>query len=272
MVAKKRMYRKRGARGARKMKPSMKTPVVSKAVKKYVKQTIHKNIENKCIQYSQAYGFGGNPVTYPTLSFRRLTPGATSYTIQQGLGQGDRIANKIRVVKAIFRYILLPISYDLILNPNPKPQEIQLFFCNLKGNQRTDPAAGTVGLLFQNGNSFAGPSGLLGDMLRPINTDVWNVKKRVTHKVGYAAAEGTGQIAGSQYFANNDFKFNVKRSIDITSMMPKIINWSEDSITNPYSNALYLMCYSVNADNTSQLQDTQVAGITFWLDLTYEDA
>lgn len=269
MAGKKRMYRKRGAR---KMKPSMKTPVVSKAVKKYVKQTIHKNIENKCIQYSQAYAFGGNPVTYPTLSFRRLTPGATSYTIQQGLGQGDRIANKIRVVKAIFRYILLPISYDLILNPNPKPQEIQLYFCNLKGNQRTDPAAGTVSLLFQNGNSFAGPSGLLGDMLRPINTDVWNVKKRVTHKVGYAAAEGTGQIAGSQYFANNDFKYNVKRSIDITSMMPKIINWSEDSITNPYSNALYLMCYSVNADNTSQLQDTQVAGITFWLDLTYEDA
>ena len=247
-------------------------PKVSKDVKKYVKATIHKNIENKCVQYSQTYAFGGNPVTYPTLSYRRLTPGATSYSIVQGLGQGDRIANKIRVMKVMFRYILLPISYDLILNPTPKPQEIQLYFCNLKGNQRTDPAAGTVGLLYQNGNSFAGPTGLLGDMIRPTNSDVWNIKKRVTHKVGYASAEGTGSQVGSQYFSNNDFKYNVKRSIDITSMFPKIINWSEDSITNPYSNALYLLAYSVNADNTSQLTDTSPAGITFWLDLTYEDA
>lgn len=92
-------------------------PKVSKDVKKYVKATIHKNIENKCVQYSQTYAFGGNPVTYPTLSYRRLTPGATSYSIVQGLGQGDRIANKIRVMKVMFRYILLPISYDLILNP-----------------------------------------------------------------------------------------------------------------------------------------------------------
>ena len=261
-AAKRRQYRRKGGK---------KKCVVSTCVKKYVKQAIHRNVENKCIQYSQSFGFGGNNATYPTLSFRRLTPGALSYSISQGLGQADRIANKIRVMKATFRYILLPISYDLILNPTPKPQHVQLMFCNIKGNQRADPSATSVSVLFQNGNTSAGPTGLLGDILRPTNGDFWNIKRRVHHKIGYAIADGTGASGGSQYHANNDFAYNVMRTVDVTSMFPKVITYNEADV-NPTTNSLYLLFQSVNADNTAQISDTAPCGITFWLDLIYEDA
>ena len=268
-MAGKKGYNKRSQKYFK--KKSRKAPKVSKSVKLYVKKSIHSQIENKRIQWSNSFAFGSNTTTYSTLSYLKLTPSTISYSMAQGFGQADRVGNKCRVMKATFRYILLPISYDLIANPTPKPQHIQLLFGNIKGNQRSDPTAGTVNLLFQNGNIAAAPTGLLGDALRPINNDLWQIKKRIQHKIGYAVSDGTGGNANSSFHSNNDFAYNVMRTIDLTPMFPKVIVYDENSLT-PNTNALYLMLQSLNADNTSQLADTAPCGITFWLDLVYEDA
>ena len=244
---------------------------VSIGIKKYVKKAIHSQIENKRIEYSRTFSFGGNTTTYSNLSVSTLTPSSVSYNMSQGTGQADRIGNKIRIINAVLRYILLPISYDLVGNPTPKPQEVQILFGNVKGNTRTTPTSGQIAYLFANGNSSTGPTGLLGDVLRPINSDFWVIKKRIQHKVGYAVSDGTGGSAGSQYQSNNDFPINVVRSLNVTKMMPKQIVWNE-SDTNPTTAGLYMMIQAVNADNTSQLADTAPSAMTFWLDITYEDA
>lgn len=264
--SKKSVYRKR--RYVKKYTKSTKVPY---KIKKYVLRTIHKNVENKTVQYQRSFGFGGNPTTYSTLSFTQLTPGSISYNMVQGTGQSDRVGNSVRIMKAVLRYILLPVSYDLILNPTPKPQEVQILFGYIKGNTRTAPSATAVSYLYQNGNSSAGPTGLLGDVMRPINKDFWVIKKRIRHKVGYASNDGTGANAGSQFHANNDFKYNVVKSIDITKMLPQKVVWNEADV-NPTSRSLFMMISAVNADNTNQLSDTAPCGMTFWLDVTYEDA
>lgn len=271
-IRKRKPLRSKMAKAKRPYKTKSKgTTSVGKALKTYVKKAIHAQIENKKIEYSRTFSFGGNTATYPSLSVTTLTPSSVSYNMTQGTGQADRIGNRVRIINAVLRYILLPISYDLVGNPQPKPQEVQILFGNIKGSTRTTPTSAQLAYLFANGNSSTGPTGLLGDVLRPINSDFWVIKKRIKHKVGYAVSDGTGSSAGSQYHSNNDFKLNVVRSLNVTKMLPKVVIWNEAD-TNPTTFGLYMMIQAVNADNTSQLSDTAPCAMTFWLDVTYEDA
>lgn len=126
MYAKKarRVYRKRPARKlARKSKP-----MVGLAVKKYVKRAIHANVENKRSSFTTFQSFGSF-ANSTTLYARPLTPASSgSLSIQQGTGQGERIANRVRVMRAMFRYTINPLPYDIGSNAFPTPTEIIMIF------------------------------------------------------------------------------------------------------------------------------------------------
>lgn len=263
VVAAKRKYRKRAR------KSGMGKCKISKCIKKYVKKTIHSQIENKTIQYDRVLAIG-NILNSTSLYAQALTPHSSSYSIAQGLGQANRIGNVIRVIKATLNYILYPISYDAIANPSPRPCEVMLVFGNIKGNTKALPG-GAVTSLYQNGNAAAGPDGTLSDILRPFNKDFWNVKKRIVHKVGCSAYTGTGAAGGPQYYNNNDFPYNVKRKLDLTSMFPKRIQF-EDASADPTSNGLFLMMEAVSADNSLIGSALTPIGVEYWVDLVYEDA
>lgn len=243
--------------------------VVPRTIKQYVKKTIHSQIENKCIQYDRIQVVG-NVLNSSSLYAHALTPHSTSYTIAQGIGQANRIGNQIRVVRATLNYILFPVAYDLTANSTPRPCEVMLVFGNIKGNTKSVPG-GAVSQIYQNGNSASAPDGTLSDMLRPFNKDFWNVKKRIVHKLGCASYQGNGALLGSQYFANNDFGFNVKRRLDLTPMFPKRITF-EDTTADPTSAGLFLMLEAVYADNALMNSSQTPVGIEWWVELVYEDA
>lgn len=245
------------------------TTSVTKAVRTYVKKTIHSQIENKTIQYSRNLAIG-NVLNSTSLYAQALTPHSSSYTIAQGLGQANRIGNVIRVIKATLNYILYPISYDAVANPTPRPCEVMLVFGNIKGNTKSLPG-GAVSSIYQDGNTAAAADGTLSDMLRSFNKDFWNVKKRIVHKVGCSAYTGSGAAGGPQYYNNNDFPFNVKRRLDLTSMFPKRITF-EDTVVDPTSNGLFLMMEAVSAENSLFGATVTPIGVEYWVDLVYEDA
>ena len=83
----KRLYRKRGARKS--------TSTVSKTVKKYVKQVVHSQIENKniCIERAQTFGsiLGDNTLgAFPMCPYTSLVP------VPLGTTNGTRVGNTIK--------------------------------------------------------------------------------------------------------------------------------------------------------------------------------
>jgi len=266
-MLKKRNLRKRVLN--RKRRPRRK-PNVSLTVKKYVKKAIHANVENKCVQINFGNSFG-NVNESPDFNAYPMCPLSSYWSISQGVTQGTRIGNQIKIRKVMLNYILRPLPYNATTNPQPNPCEVQMMLGYVKQTPSQIPTGSDVSVLFQSGASTSAPVGTLRDIISIVNTDVWVIKKRWTHKVGYAAFEGTGANAGNQFQANNDFKLNHVKRLDITKHIPKTLNFNDNSITSTNRN-LFLMYYAVAADGGTYGSNGLVANIEFWIDFHYEDA
>jgi len=265
---KKRNYRKRVSK--RRSVVGRRRSSVSVAVKKYVKSTISRNVEDKRNSSENSFAIG-SVSNSSTLYARPVTPAGGFMTIAQGTGQGDRIGNVIKTKKCILRYALFPVPYDITVNPNPAPVEVLIILGYLKVTPCSTPTSAGIQQLYQIGNTTIGAQGDLGDLINPFNTDVWVIKKTMRHKIGYADNSGTGSRNGSQFYANNDFKLNVVRSVDITSIYPSKFVF-QDTQTIPQNAGLFLMVQAINADGTTSNAANTKAFFEYTVDYHYEDA
>lgn len=266
---KKRNYRKRVVRKSRRVVSRRKSSV-GVAVKKYVKRAIHANVENKRALYNASFSVG-NIGNSSTLYARPLTPAAGFLTINSGTGQGDKIGNRCKTMKAMLRYTLFPLGYDAVSNPLPIPQEVLIIIGYAKQTPCTIPTGVQVGSLFQNGSASSPPQGDLGDLIQPYNHDVWTIKKVIRHKIGNGAVEGTGANFGNQFYNNNDFKLNAYRSINITDIYPKNLIFN-DGGNNLQNAGLFIMIESINANGTVAGALNTSVFFDWALDLEFEDA
>jgi len=267
---KKRLQRRAPARKRANKKKVYRAKTVSQAVKTYVKRTIHSSIENKSVQINNGSSFG-NVNESPEFNAFPMCPLAGYWAIGQGVGQGSRIGNTIKTRKVFLNYVLRPTAYDVTFNNTPRPCEVQLMLGYVKSTPATIPVALDITNIFQSGSSVVAPLGTLRDIISVVNTDYWAIKKRWTHKIGYAHANGTGANPGNQYFSNNDFKYNAVRRMDITSHIPATHTFNDASVSTTSKN-LFFMYYAVSADGTAFTATTLPANIEFWVDFHYEDA
>lgn len=234
----KRNYRKRVTRKTYKKRAvGKRSSSVSAGVKKYVKKELHKNIENKVMNVAVANAFG-NILQNSNMNVFPMTPYTGYLVISQGITQNARIGNKVSTRRVMLNYCMVPKPYDATTNPLCRPQEIDMFLGYVKGTPSTLPVATDFNNLYQVGSTSLGPQGELPDLIADINTDYWVIKKRWRHKLGYADVTGTGASPGSQYYANNDFKFNVVKKLNITKFCPKTLVWNDASNT-PTSRGLF---------------------------------
>lgn len=243
---------------------------VSVAVKKYVKRSLHANIENKSIQVSQTQSFG----TYlesPDLNAFPMLPQTGYWTLPQGVGSGARLGCQIKIRKIYLNYALYPNPYDATFNPNPVPVEVQLMLGFVRQTPSSVPVQADVQQLFQNGSSASAPESTLKDLLMNVNTDYWTIKKRWRHKIGFAESAGTGGIAGNQFNANNDFKLNAVRRMDITKMCPSHCVFNDNTGGTTTRN-LYLMYEAVSALGSAVASPFTPCTLRYWIDFVYEDA
>lgn len=269
-MQKKRYARKTSRRPYRKRVAGGRKRSVSVGVKKYVKSLIHRNIENKCVQINGGYSFG-NINEDNILNAYPMCPLSLFWTIPQSITQGGRIGNECKVRKVVLNYILRPNFYDVTSNPLPQPSEVQLILGYFKETPSTLPTSTQLSTIFQSGGSSTAPVGSLRDMISVINKDTFHCAKRWTHKIGLADYAGTGSNAGAQFNANNDFKMNVKKVINITKYCPKTLRFNDGGSSTLTKN-LFLLQNAVAAGGGVYGASNLPVNIEFWIDFTYEDA
>lgn len=267
----------------------------TKALSKMVQRIISRNIENKVHQ-----SFYEMPVYYVSsgadaMEFRGLFP-ITPYTatgsppdtcigITYGTSQKARIGNTIRTKRAILKGILFPRARDGDLNPEPRPLEVCLWIFKLKGFGVTGGLGDTLGgaeyalenNFLQDATATGSAEGLTGqliDVMRPVNTDGIQILHKRVFKLGYSAvsASNQGNLGDNQGYANNDFKYNQKFSINVTKYLPKVIKY-DDNDDMPSIRHTYVMIAPYNADGSNSNNSSLSPCICNWsLEYTYEDA
>jgi len=265
----KRKYSKKG--GMKRTRAPRARAQVSPAIKSYVKQTVHAQIENKSVQINPGPLLFGNVLESPDFNAYPMLPLTTYWTINQGSGQGNRVGNIIKTRKVMLNYILNPVAYDAGVNPNPSPSEVRLMLGYVKNTPSFAPIAGDINQLFNSGSTTIAPVGNLKDLVSVYNKDYWSIKKSWTHKLGFASSTGTGSLPGAQFYANNDFKLNVMKRLDITKLCPKTCIFNDTSGTTNTKN-LFFMFYAVSTQGATTSNITTPVRIDYWIDYIYEDA
>lgn len=264
-----KVLRRRPVR-ARKLAKKHPSKGVTLGVKKYVKRVIARNIENKTVEINYGQSFGSY-LEDNTLNCYPMLPYTGYMALGQGVTQGTRIGNQIKVRKVMLNYVLRPSPYDAVFNTNPQPFEMDLMLGYVKQYPGVLPNSADTARLFQSGATSFAPSGSLRDIISTLNTDVWHIAKRWRHKIGTANYGGTGANAGQQYFNNNDFKLNVVQKMDITKFCNKNLRFNDGGTAIEGKNLFFM--YQALAASGGTFTATQLpANIEFWISLDYEDA
>jgi len=266
MYGKRRNYGKK--RAVKKRTTYKKRSTVSSAVKSYVKRTIHTNIENKKVSVvGQGITVGGcSAVT--GMSFN---VSAIPYSpIVQGITQDDRIGNEIKPRSLFFNFVVRPGPRDVTNNTTPIPQDVIIMIGKVKNSQPIQPIPTDFQRLFQSGSNNIAPYNTTLDLLQNVNSDYFTVYKTMRFKVGNSTLNNAGVTPDYQHYANNDYKFNHIRRINITKLCPKTLKFN-DTTNQPTNAGLWIWAWSVPADGRGQ-NAVIPSLIDYTLQMEYEDA
>jgi len=267
---KKRYYKKKAPAKKRAARGGRKSSAVSSAVKGYVKRALHVAAENKIVEYQTGFDVG-SILDSSTLQCRPLTPYPGYMLLQQGVTQGGRVGNTVRPVKVMFNYIARPNAYNAAYNPTPTPTILQMILGWTKDQPGTLPIASYINTLFQFGSISTAPTGTQFDLLNPINTDIWHIAKKWEHKIGYAYSAGTGAVPAVQNYANNDYKLNVLRKMNITKYISSSFKFNDNG-TLPYNKGLFLMAQAINPTTGVAFPNTITPiHLDYFVTFEYED-
>jgi len=248
-------------------------PVSVKGIKRIVKATIARSLENKNRQY---YNTGITiPPANSTLAFDSgiipLSPRASFIQVDQGTGNGGRIGNTITTKRVHFKGTLTPQPYDVTVNPFPCPVQVKLFIFYDKRDPTNIPTPALNADFFQFNNSTQGFTNDLVDLWAPINNDCYRVLYSRCFKLGYSNNSGTGISAGNQSHTNNDFHLNCNFSINITKYLIKNVKYNDNN-SIPTTRGLYAMFLPCLSDGTVTISTRRYAQLSFMIDYDYEDA
>ena len=260
MYRKKRLLKRRGKRTSRR----------GGGVKKLVKRMISRSIETKSRQFNAANGLCqyGNAL-FASTNIIPVSPYGLYLDIQQGTGAGGRIGNRIQLMSLKMKCTIYPRAYDAATNTQPTPQNVRILVFKAKFQKNSLATAGTLGNMFQDNNSATSPTGTLFDCFRTINKDDFIIYMDKQIKIGCANNNGTGNQAGSQYYSNNDFKFNKTFTLNFSKFMPKTVTYN-DTYTFPTSDVLQVVFFPCNCDG--QGFGNIPLYMLYQLDCKYKDA
>lgn len=255
-------------------KSRTRTKVMSKdrMLRRIIRQEIHKNIENKTALAIQNVVPLSNANITPNLNCQTCIP---TINISQGTGQSNRIANVIKTRSLYMKFVLYPSLWNITSNAVPKPQMVLMFFGKVKGQRDRQPTGTDFAKLWQNGSTSIGPYSDLRDLTQYANKDYFTIYKILRFKVGNENITGTGNSANAQYYTNNDFKYNVSRTINLTKYCPKTLKFNDNTLS-PTNDNLYMWAYVINADGTITVPSAgstyEPTTLSYTFSYTYEDA
>lgn len=249
-------------------------------VRTVVRKELARLVETKSAQYGGGRTF--STVDDPQWEYRNVitcSPGTEAgYNIVVGGQDSQRIGNKIRTKRVVFRGVFLPLPYGSSVNPYPAPLEVVLWLVKVKGtsfedNQQMMAQHVATEFLEQN-NSFVPLQGNLADLVYPINKNSFTVCGSKRFKLGWANYGGQGGQNAQQYFANNDFKYNKVLTWDLTKHVDKVMVWNDNTATEPSNKKLYIVMEALRADGGTTNLGTgwDACNLNYRIDYDYTDS
>lgn len=236
-----------------------------------VRNLISRKIEDKVRIWSISRQLSSTSNAPDANNVMALSPYSAQLQIDQGVGQGARVGNRIKIKKSILRIMLTPQQYSASANPAPRPQIVRMVLFYDRLNTTVTPTPFANADFFDNNNSVGGFAGNTTDLVRMFNTDRYRILKVKTFKLGFANYAGTSANADAQTFANNDYKLNIVKRYDITKHLVKNVLYIDNN-SNPSSRGLWLMFYTMPA-NTSTFGSTDFPLLlSGQVETHYEDA
>lgn len=230
---------------------------VSLSIKSYVQKALGKAIENKVPAPLSSTDALLVPITN-TVSWGTLIPLANVFNVTQGVGQGQRVGDKIRPKRWNFRGFIHNNGSASI------PYVVKMFIFKLKLTYEdpTGPAYSGPVDFYQNGSTSQGPVNNYQDIMRTVNTDKYQIYTTRTFKVGAAGVGG----------GNNDFKAVCPFNINLLKYQDHRLTYN-DSVTNTPQNAGLYACFAIaNFDGTSGVPGTNAPQLSYDVNAEYEDA
>lgn len=239
-------------------------------LKKLVKKAIWRSQETKTCQV-----YGSSRVIYNSThgsyagSVFPVSPFAGFGSVTQGTGQGQRIGNRIKLTGASLKFVITPLNYNGVTNTTPQPIDVILWMFYDKEVPSQLPVQGNDFL--QLGGAAQALTGTVMDEIAPVNTDQYVLAMRKVYKVGYAVDAGTGAVAGSQNYANNDYKFAVKRSVNLLKHLIKTVKYDDNNAT-PTTRGMYCIFEAVKPTGSATAALLEPAMVSIMMDYKYKDA
>lgn len=240
----------------------------NKGLVKLIKKVIHKTAETKLASSEMVIGFGNNQQS-PTMNVRTLSPSSAYMPIIQGPSQDERIGNRIQTKSVILRYILHALPYNATTNTAPCPIDVVMWIGRLK-RSIDSPTSANFSNFLQYGSASVAPVGDLSDINGVINKDYFTVDKKIVHKIGFADYGGTGVNVGAQSYANNDYKYNVVRKVNLTKCFAKTYVFN-DADNDPQNSRTYIWFEAIRADGLTGISTNIPCMFRGTLDYTYTD-
>jgi len=246
-------------------------------LRKMIKKEIARNIEDKT---QSVLNLGLTLTSVNNLSFNTrnvvdVGVSAAAVSITQGTGQGNRVGNRIKIKKHVFKGTLVPLGYTAN-NTVPRPMQVKMWIFYDKENPSGTP--NPYADFFQNGNSINPFQNDLTDQWLPVNQDKYRVLTTRTFKLGHASYGQSNNLvyptmAVSPYggYNNNDFKYNANFSIDLTKYMVKNVAFRDGNV-DPTTRGLFALFSYACADGEQYAPSTEALMLQYMVDCKYEDA
>lgn len=277
----KRLYRRsrKSSNGRRRFARKASRRPRSRKGRRTVPRPLRNLVETKKVIYMRsttlAQEDGSEDSAWMNSNTLALLPSPSGVTIVQGTNSGQRIGNKVTIRKCKLSICFSPAAYDALTNFAPTPQLLRVMICQIKPGFDND-SSGLQTVLdnyqFETGtNSSQGFTGTMSDIVYKYNPEAIRVVKQKTFKVGLQTTYGqSGSSSGQEgYFANNDFKLMNRLEWDITKLLPKQVQWEDNSGSTACINRQYwLVMAPVDADGRTGTN--LVRPVRFWLRYSFQ--
>jgi len=272
MAFRRKTYKRRAApkRRVYKRRAAPKRRMIKKVVNQVLSKRAEKKIANK-VDLDRAL-LGVSPaVNFDTNNIIPLGCQTGGHNIPQGVGQSQRIGNKLRITKATIKGTIVANQYNATTNPSPVPMVAKMVFFYAKTDPNTQPTPAFSNDFYDFNNTVNGFRNDLVDQWAAINKEKYRVLGTRTFKLGFSTLERTAAgVSGTTNYANNDFKYNASFNVDYTKWIPKTQVFRDNNIDSS-TRQLYLMWIISSATGGNIADGTVPAGCQYSMDMQYED-
>lgn len=243
----------------------------AKMIRQIVRKEFSRQVEDKFLRSSASGALGSNPNTYlpfGTWDTNNILDVNSILVngITQGTGQGNRIANRVKLTKLMLRGSLYPL--DAVTTPTVVKMWVVTDLQNPYNGTSTDIAVSqqTGGNWFEDGNSVAPLQNNLRDLQLTLNTSKYRVYTTRTFKVANSASPN-GVTPGG----NNDFKSLINYKINLLKYVPKYVKWQDNATTATFQRKVFVCFQCVRSNGSTSSDTTANVGHIRTFEVRYED-